>query len=147
MQELLLIHLQNLLVILLLRILLLIHVHNLIRTNFNGNYIVKFTIEHDDDIDLSNNELSVVTCTKENVGVLEIEEQLWTLGQNIPNPAQTMTEIPYAIPVDGMVNVKIMSVSGQVLYQKRHKLQPAITVLCWILTSYQWYLLQHGICR
>jgi hypothetical protein len=86
--------------------------------NFNGNYIVKFTIEHDDDIDLSNNELSVVTCAKENVGVLEIEEQLWTLGQNIPNPAQTMTEIPYAIPVDGMVNVKIMSVSGQVLYQK-----------------------------
>ncbi|NLK55993.1 MAG: T9SS type A sorting domain-containing protein, partial [Bacteroidales bacterium] len=30
----------------------------------------------------------------------------------------TMTEIPYAIPSDGTVNVKIMSVSGQVLYQK-----------------------------
>jgi len=79
--------------------------------NFNGNYTVKVTIEHDDDIDLSNNELSVVTCAKENVGVLEREEQLWTLGQNIPNPAQTMTEIPYAIPSDGTINMKIMSLS------------------------------------
>jgi len=86
--------------------------------NFNGNYTVKFTIEYDDDIDLSNNELSVVTCAKENVGVLEIEEQLWTLGQNIPNPAQTITEIPYAIPVDGTINLKIVSINGQVLYQK-----------------------------
>ena len=63
--------------------------------------------------------LSVNACAIYNdVSVSDITAVDWYLGQNQPNPAQTMTEIPYAIPSDGTVNVKIMSVSGQVLYQK-----------------------------
>ena len=88
--------------------------------NFNGNYTVKVFLETiANDKNTSNDTLSVNACAIYNdVSVSDITAVDWYLGQNTPNPAQTMTEIPYAIPSDGTVNVKIMSVSGQVLYQK-----------------------------
>ncbi|HON20363.1 MAG TPA: T9SS type A sorting domain-containing protein, partial [Bacteroidales bacterium] len=88
--------------------------------NFSGNYSVRVYLSTiDNDIDLSNDTLTVNACAIYNdVSVNDITEVDWYVGQNQPNPAQTMTEIPYAIPSDGTLNVKIMSVSGQVLYQK-----------------------------
>jgi hypothetical protein len=82
-------------------------------------YYVKVFIEAtDEDIDLNNDTMRVETYALNDVGIANTSAGSWTLGQNIPNPAQTLTEIPYAIPVDGTVNVKIVSISGQVLYQK-----------------------------
>jgi len=82
-------------------------------------YYVKVFVEAtDEDIDLNNDTMRVETYALNDVGIVNTNSDNWTLGQNTPNPAQTMTEIPYAIPADGTVNVKIVSISGQVLYQK-----------------------------
>ncbi|MDR1180630.1 MAG: T9SS type A sorting domain-containing protein [Bacteroidales bacterium] len=42
----------------------------------------------------------------------------FTLGQNIPNPANNSTLINYSIPEAGEVTFKLHSVSGQLLYSK-----------------------------
>jgi hypothetical protein len=83
------------------------------------SYYVKVFVEAtDEDIDLNNDTMRVKTYALNDVGIVNANSDNWTLGQNTPNPAQTMTEIPYAIPADGTVDVKIVSISGQVLYQK-----------------------------
>jgi hypothetical protein len=44
------------------------------------------------------------------------DKDSWTLGQNIPNPAQSSLVIPYTVPREGNIIFKIMSINGQVLY-------------------------------
>jgi hypothetical protein len=85
--------------------------------NFDGQYTVSFGLEIDGDIDPTNNTSSVVTCAEEEVSVEDIQGVVWSLGQNVPNPAtSTGTSIPYAIPQDGLISFKVLSVSGQILY-------------------------------
>jgi hypothetical protein len=43
---------------------------------------------------------------------------LFTLGQNIPNPANNNTRIDYSIPEAGQVVFHVHNVSGQLLYSK-----------------------------
>ena len=49
--------------------------------------------------------------------IIDTEKDRFMVGQNIPNPAQTSVKIPYSIPNDGEVIFKLVSVSGQSLYQ------------------------------
>ncbi len=85
-------------------------------------YYVKVFIEAtDEDIDLQNDTIRLETYALNDVSIASAKDINWALGQNVPNPAQTFTEIPYSIPQDGTINVKIVSVSGQVLYQKEMK--------------------------
>jgi len=87
--------------------------------NFTGNYTVSFYIDFPTDADKSNNTASVVTCAKKSgVGIGVMDETTWMLGQNIPNPATSNTLIPYTIPQEGKVSFKVMSVNGQILYNK-----------------------------
>ncbi|MBP7103088.1 MAG: T9SS type A sorting domain-containing protein, partial [Bacteroidales bacterium] len=53
---------------------------------------------------------------KTDVSVPVNNQDLWAVGQNIPNPVQALTSIPFSIPEDGTVRFTMMSVSGQVLY-------------------------------
>ena len=57
-------------------------------------------------------------CT---VGIRNVEQLDWSLGQNIPNPASEVTAIPFTLPQDGMVRISVMTANGQVIW--RHELQ------------------------
>ncbi|NLO42115.1 MAG: T9SS type A sorting domain-containing protein, partial [Bacteroidales bacterium] len=50
------------------------------------------------------------------VSIALADETSLNLGQNIPNPAQSTTSIPFYIPLEGNVLFTITSVSGQTLY-------------------------------
>ena len=39
----------------------------------------------------------------------------WALGQNIPNPAQSSTSIPFVVPEECNIFFTLMSVNGQIL--------------------------------
>jgi hypothetical protein len=88
--------------------------------NFSGNYTVKVFVETiADDEDLTNDTLVVNACAILNdVGIDDITEISWTLGQNIPNPAKSLTSIPYVVPQNGEVIFTVMSINGQILYRE-----------------------------
>ena len=52
------------------------------------------------------------------VGILENDIKTCYLGQNIPNPANTSTLIPFSIPEAGNVSFEVVSITGQVLCKK-----------------------------
>jgi hypothetical protein len=86
--------------------------------NFKGNYTLSFNIVFPKDVNNSNNSKSVVTCAEEFLSVIPLDEEFCSLGQNIPNPATSMTVIPYSISQEGKVSIKVMSVNGQILYRE-----------------------------
>jgi hypothetical protein len=53
-----------------------------------------------------------------NVGIETLGSNVFTLGQNIPNPAKNTTRIDYNIPEAGEVIFHVHSISGQLLYSK-----------------------------
>jgi hypothetical protein len=42
----------------------------------------------------------------------------FTLGQNIPNPANNSTRIDYSVPEAGQILFHVHSIAGQLLYSK-----------------------------
>jgi hypothetical protein len=50
------------------------------------------------------------------VGVNSVISEVFTVGQNIPNPAKNSTQIAYSIPSSGEVEFKVQTVSGQILH-------------------------------
>jgi hypothetical protein len=54
----------------------------------------------------------------DSVGIVSGKSNLFTLSQNIPNPANSSTRIDYSIPDAGKVVFHVHSVSGQLLYSK-----------------------------
>ncbi|HAH56795.1 MAG TPA: hypothetical protein DCL86_01470 [Bacteroidales bacterium] len=69
------------------------------------------------DTNLHNDTLSVYFSVKQ-VNINENKIQAFELGQNQPNPANTLITIPYILPQQGNVLFKIMSISGKVLYKE-----------------------------
>ncbi|MDR1182163.1 MAG: T9SS type A sorting domain-containing protein, partial [Bacteroidales bacterium] len=51
-------------------------------------------------------------------GIVSGKSSMFTLSQNIPNPANSSTRINYGIPEAGTVVFHVHSVSGQLLYSK-----------------------------
>jgi len=86
--------------------------------NFSGNYNVKVYLQAiPDDENLNNDTAKVVTCAIYNdVSIYFLSDYHWTMGQNIPNPVTSITHIPYAIPQDGIIIFRLMTVSGQILH-------------------------------
>ena len=61
-----------------------------------------------------NNSKHVISCT--NVSVPDYNENSVWLGQNEPNPAVTVTRIPYSVPEPGQVSLEVENALGQVVY-------------------------------
>jgi hypothetical protein len=65
------------------------------------------------------NDTMIVKRYTESVGIASTgETNVFTLGQNIPNPANNSTRIDYSIPEAGEVIFYLHSVSGQLLYSE-----------------------------
>jgi len=103
--------------------------------NIEGNYTVRFNIEMSGDIDTTNNKLSVVACAKEKLSVANINAIGWELGQNIPNPAANLAQIPYMIPQDGQISFKVMSINGQIMYTSEMQVLAGSHILDFDATS------------
>jgi hypothetical protein len=64
------------------------------------------------------NDTLYLTRRTDKVGITTFDGQGISLSQNIPNPANNNTVIPYSIPSDGSVTFNVYSISGQVLYSQ-----------------------------
>jgi hypothetical protein len=65
----------------------------------------------------ANDTLRLIRRT-DKVGISTFDGQGISLSQNIPNPANDNTVIPYSIPSDGSVTFNVYSISGQILYSQ-----------------------------
>jgi hypothetical protein len=50
------------------------------------------------------------------VNINEYTSMQWFVGQNIPNPAQKTTLIPFRLPEAGNVTFSLMTINGQILF-------------------------------
>jgi hypothetical protein len=76
------------------------------------------TVFVDNQDNYRNNDTLKIRRKTVNVGIETLGGDAFTLGQNIPNPAQNRTRIDYSIPESGEVVFNLHSVSGQLLYSK-----------------------------
>jgi hypothetical protein len=92
-------------------------------------FTLSYTVPHDSVYYLTvfvnnqdsypNNDTMTIKRYTENVGIEALKgSNIFTLGQNIPNPANNRTRIDYSIPEAGEVIFNLHSVSGQLLYSK-----------------------------
>lgn len=54
-----------------------------------------------------------------NVGIISANSNTFSVGQNLPNPANGLTEIPVTMPVSGLVDLKVSDLIGKVVYSTR----------------------------
>lgn len=85
--------------------------------NLDGPYTLTVYIEKvHGEMDVTNDTISMEACAiKNTIGISMRESFNWSVGQNVPNPTQTRTNIPYYIPEPGQISLKIISISGQEL--------------------------------
>jgi len=72
----------------------------------------------DEDVDLSNDTLSVETYALNDVSIDAFGRVNWTMEQNIPNPASAATRIAYSIPQEGIIHFTITTIARQVLHSQ-----------------------------
>jgi len=78
-----------------------------------SSYMITVFVNSEDNY-LLNDTITVIRQTV--VGVSDYSITDFSLGQNIPNPAQENTRIEYSIPTDGQVIFTVYSITGQTLY-------------------------------
>jgi hypothetical protein len=80
-------------------------------------YVIKVFIDNMDKYPGTDTIITTPARKTNKVNALStIVSDVFTLGQNIPNPAKDNTMIEYSIPLSGEVVFKVQSVSGQILY-------------------------------
>jgi len=84
-------------------------------TNLTQNWEVKATVVIPEDKRANNNTKRNIACTNVGIDDYENEESVY-LGQNEPNPAVTVTRIPYSVPDPAKVTFEISNTAGQVIY-------------------------------
>ena len=67
----------------------------------------------DEDVDLSNDTLSVETYALNDVSIDAFGRVNWTMEQNIPNPASAATRIAYSIPQEGIIHFTITTIADK----------------------------------
>ncbi|MDR1757493.1 MAG: GEVED domain-containing protein [Bacteroidales bacterium] len=73
----------------------------------------------DFDENSKNDEQWIISCIDVGVGVEDIlVRKGYSLGQNIPNPANGLTQIPFSLPEPGQVTFQIHTIEGQTLYNE-----------------------------
>ena len=60
------------------------------------------------------------------VGINEINESNFWLGQNMPNPAIGITSIAYHVPSSSEISFEIVNPFGQIIYSKKEKAEAGI---------------------
>ena len=87
--------------------------------NYTGKYMLRAYVDKlaDDPIQSNDTLLKSFECT-EKVGIRNVEQLGWSLGQNIPNPATEMTAIPYTLPQSGLVRISVMTANGQIIHRQ-----------------------------
>ena len=85
----------------------------------NKNYNVVGFIKYEDDYNLSND----TTYVWKVVGLIGLEDEVeikdeFTLDQNIPNPFENNTKIPFYLPNSGTVRFFIMDNLGKLIYSE-----------------------------
>ena len=88
--------------------------------NIDGLYQVKVFVGFTEgDTNALNDTLIIHPCAIfNNVSLSETSAFNWQMGQNIPNPASTTTHIPYNIPQEGVIQFRVTTITGQILYSR-----------------------------
>jgi hypothetical protein len=93
--------------------------HNFTQSYTVPNDTVYYLIVYIDSYDnYRQNDTSIVKRTTDYTNINAIESNVFTLGQNIPNPANNSTRIDYSVPEAGEVIFHVHSISGQLLYSQ-----------------------------
>ena len=87
--------------------------------NYDGKYILKAYVGAvAEDPVRSNDTLQKAFDCVEKVGIHNVKELVWSLGQNIPNPATEVTAIPFTLPQSGQVRISVMTANGQIVHRQ-----------------------------
>ena len=82
-------------------------------------YQVKTKVVLSCDGEMNNNSFILNACIKHEDEVRQAKEkQVWSLNQNVPNPASNETMIVFTLPKDGYVKFNLHSQNGQLIYQQ-----------------------------
>ena len=88
------------------------------------NVVVKAKLEC--DVYLYDNEHNIMECAEvdtvdidDSTGIRDYYSPTFSLGQNIPNPADENTRIEYSIPEDGQIIFTVYSITGQILHVEK----------------------------
>ena len=75
-----------------------------------------WVILNDDKCD-TNNTQEIITCTDYHFSIDDYDNESGVyLGQNVPNPAKTITSVPYSVPEPGKVTLEVTNSAGKVVY-------------------------------
>lgn len=105
--------------------------------NYTGNFWVKAYVEvvlH--EADRSNDTLLCAYFCQSSDAVPTVAIDSWQLGQNLPNPATGMTQVPVTLPEPGRVLLQIHSAEGRLLYRGEHAVMDGKTLLPLDLAGY-----------
>ncbi|MBQ6666688.1 MAG: hypothetical protein IJM65_01075 [Bacteroidales bacterium] len=88
--------------------------------DYTGKYTLRAYVEaFDGDTIQSNDTIAKqFRCYRDSVGIRDAEQLDWSLGQNIPNPASSVTAIPFTLPQAGSVRISVMAANGQVIFRQ-----------------------------
>ncbi len=88
--------------------------------NYTGQYTLRAYVEAFDGDNIRSNDTIArqFRCYRDSVGIREITDLDWQLGQNIPNPATEITAIPFTLPQEGTVRLSVMTANGQVIHRQ-----------------------------
>ncbi|MBP5614690.1 MAG: T9SS type A sorting domain-containing protein, partial [Bacteroidales bacterium] len=88
--------------------------------NYTGKYTLKAYVEAVDGDSIQSNDTLArqFRCYRDSVGIREVTDLDWQLGQNIPNPASEVTAIPFTLPQEGQVHLSVMTANGQVILKQ-----------------------------
>ena len=82
-----------------------------------SDYTVKVFVNHLDNYRYND---TITVSRKTDLGINEYHNTGFSLGQNIPNPAQDNTRIEYSLPNDGQVIFAVYSITGQRLHIEKN---------------------------
>jgi hypothetical protein len=88
--------------------------------NYTGQYTLKAYVEAfaGDSIRSNDTLARQFRCYRDSVGIRNVEQLDWSLGQNIPNPAGDGAVIPFRLPQDDEVVFCIMTANGQIVHRR-----------------------------
>ena len=106
--------------------------------DYTGVYTLKAYVEAFEGDSIRSNDTIVkeFRCYRDSVGICTVEQSSWQLGQNLPNPATGMTQVPVTLPEPGRVLLQVHSVEGRLLYRGEYAVAEGKSLLSLDLAGY-----------